>query len=339
MKKVLITGISGFIAQHCAAQLLIKGYVVKGSIRNKQKKEEIKKGFIKNKIPINKLEFCNLDLLSDEGWEQAMQDCDYVFHIASPYNIKVPNDENKIIKPAVEGTLRALKFAKKARIKRLILTSSIVAMMGKDSNTNKNLKPSHWTNLDWHEITPYIKSKTLSELAAWDFIKNQNEEYKLELSTIHPAAVYGPSLTENLNGESMSMIVKLIKGKIPLLPKTSIAISDVRDVALAHVLAIEKEKAKNKRFIVASNKAYSIKQLAEIIKKEGFKKVSLKTAPSMFIRFIAIFNKEAKGMIPFIDKTISTDNSQTKDVLDWEPIEVRKTIIDAAHSVKSVLKT
>ena len=124
MKKVLITGISGFIAQHCAAQLLIKGYVVKGSIRNKQKKEEIKKGFIKNKIPINKLEFCNLDLLSDEGWEQAMQECDYVFHIASPYNIKVPNDENKIIKPAVEGTLRALKFAKKARIKKITKTAT-----------------------------------------------------------------------------------------------------------------------------------------------------------------------------------------------------------------------
>lgn len=135
------------------------------------------------------------------------------------------------------------------------------------------------------------------------------------------------------------MIVKLIEGKIPLLPKASIAISDVRDVALAHILAIEKEKAKNKRLIVASSKAYSIKHLAEIIKNEGFKKVSLKIAPSILIRLIAIFNKEAKGMIPFIDKTIRTDNSQTKDILDWEPIEVRKTIIDAAYSVKSVLKT
>lgn len=341
MKKILITGVSGYIAQHCAAQLLSKGYAVKGSIRNEHKQKEITEGFLNHNISIEHLEFCKLDLLNDNGWEQAMNGCDYVFHIASPYAIKVPKKENEIITPAVEGTLRALKFAKKTGIKRLILTSSIVAMIGQDSKKNKILNPSSWTNLNWDEITPYIKSKTKAELMAWDFINNQKDEdeNKLELTTIHPGAVYGPTFSNNLSGESMNMIVKLIKGEMPLLPKVSIPVSDVRDVAEAHILAIEKEKANNKRLIVTTNETYTVIELAKLLKNEGFEKVSTKAAPSWLLRIIAFFDSEAKGMIPFIDKTISTDISLTKEILNWKPTKVKKTMIDTANSVKSALES
>lgn len=339
MKKILITGISGFIAQHCAAQLLSKGYAVRGSVRNKSKKNEIIDSFKKNNISIENLEFCTLDLLKDEGWQKAMETCDYVFHIASPYSLKVPKDENEFIKPAVEGTLRALKFAKEAKIKRLVLTSSIVAMIGEDSQKNKILNPTNWTDLNWREITPYIKSKTKSEMKAWEFIQNQNQDHILELTTIHPGAVYGPTISNNLNGESMSMMVKLITGKMPFLPKTAIAISDVRDVAKAHILAIEKENANNKRLIVTTDKAYSIIELAQLLKKEGFEKVGSIEAPNWLLYFLAYFDTEIKGMIPFVGKTISTDISLTKEILGLEPIDVKKTIIDTAYSTKKALES
>lgn len=339
MKKILITGISGFIAQHCAAQLLSKGYAVRGSVRNKSKKNEIIDSFKKNNISIENLEFCTLDLLKDEGWQKAMETCDYVFHIASPYSLKVPKDENEFIKPAVEGTLRALKFAKEAKIKRLVLTSSIVAMIGEDSQKNKVLNPTNWTDLNWREITPYIKSKTKSEMKAWEFIQNQNQDHILELTTIHPGAVYGPTISNNLNGESMSMMVKLITGKMPFLPKTAIAISDVRDVAKAHILAIEKENANNKRLIVTTDKAYSIIELAQLLKKEGFEKVGSIEAPNWLLYFLAYFDTEIKGMIPFVGKTISTDISLTKEILGLEPIDVKKTIIDTAYSTKKALES
>lgn len=339
MKKILVTGVSGFIAQHCASQLLSKGYAVKGSVRSKQKQNEIIEGFKNNNIPIDNLEFCKLDLLNDEGWQEAMQDCDYVFHIASPYAIKVPKDENEMVRPAVEGTLRALKFAQKAGIKRLILTSSIVAMIGEDSQKNKILNPNNWTDLNWNEITPYIKSKTKSEKEAWEFIKNQKEEHKIELTTIHPGAVYGPTISNNLSGESMSMMVKLIKGQMPFLPKTAIAVSDVRDVASAHILAIEKEEANNKRLIVTTDKAYSIVELAKIIKKEGFKKVSTIAAPNWLLHILAHFDTEIKGMIPFVGRNVSTDISLTKKVLGWKPIEISKTVLDTAYSAKKALES
>ena len=339
MKKVLVTGVSGFIAQHCAAQLLHKGYAVKGSVRSTNKQDEIISGFKNSNIPIENLEFCTLDLLSDDGWKEAMEECDYVFHIASPYFIKVPKNENDMLRPAIEGTIRALSFAQKAGIKRVVLTSSIVAMIGEDSQKNKTLNPNNWTDLDWNEITPYIKSKTKSEKEAWKFIANQKGQHKIELTTIHPGAVYGPTITNNLNGESMSMITKLIQGKIPFLPKTAIAVSDVRDIAATHILAIEKVEANNKRLIVTTDKAYSIIELAKILKKEGFKKVSTIAAPNWLLYFLANFDSEVKGVIPFVGKSISTDISLTKEVLNWEPIDVRKTILDTAYSAKKALES
>ena len=128
MKKVLVTGISGFVGQHCAAELLKKGYSVRGSVRNLSKTEEVVKGITKEIDPKGNLEFCELDLMKDAGWDKAMEGCDYILHIASPFVVKVPKDENELIKPAVEGTLRALKAAKNAGVKRVILTSSTAAM-------------------------------------------------------------------------------------------------------------------------------------------------------------------------------------------------------------------
>jgi len=146
MKKVLVTGVSGFVGQHCAAQLLKKGYAVKGSLRSLGKSEEVVAGMKKEVGHSNHLEFCALDLLSDDGWDRAMEGCDFVLHVASPFVVKEPKNEDELIRPALQGTLRALNAAKKAGVKRMVITSSTVAMFGGAKQSGK-IEPSSWANV------------------------------------------------------------------------------------------------------------------------------------------------------------------------------------------------
>ena len=337
-KKVLVTGISGYVGQHCAAELLKKGYSVRGSVRSLSKTDEVTKGIKKVIEPEGNLEFCELNLMQDEGWENAMEGCDYVLHVASPYITKVPKDENELIKPAVEGTQRALKAAKKAGVKRVVLTSSMVSMLG-DANGSVDINQESWTNVNSKYATPYLKSKTLAEKSAWEFIDNQQGDNKLELVVVNPGPIYGPTLSGNLSGESMSMYKNLITGKMPMLPQASINMSDVRDIANIHVQALENEKANGKRFIVSTEKAHSFQEMAQILKSNGYDKVSTKVAPNFFLKFMANFNKEMKGMLPFIGNTFNADVSDTIKTFDWQPISLETTVLDTAKSVEQVLES
>ncbi|MEI6489944.1 MAG: aldehyde reductase [Bacteroidota bacterium] len=336
MKKVLVTGISGFVGQHCAAELLKKGYAVRGSVRTLAKTDEVVNGIKKEIDPKGNLEFCELDLMKDAGWDKAMEGCDFVLHIASPFVVKVPKDENELIKPAVDGTLRALKAAKKAGIKRVVLTSSTVAMSGGKKGLIK-LNEDSWTDVNAKNVTAYFKSKTLAEKSAWDFIKNQTGDAKLELVVVNPGPIYGPTLTGNLATEAMDFFKKLITGKVPMLPKAYSVMSDVRDVAAIHVAALENEKANGKRFIVTTEKPHAIQEIAQILKSNGYNKVSTKLAPTFLLKFMAKFNDEAKGMLPFIGNTIEADVANTMKTFYWKPMPFEKTVIDTAKSVEKVI--
>ena len=251
--------------------------------------------------------------------------------------VKVPKDENELIKPAVDGTLRALKAAKKAGVKRVVLTSSTVAMHGGQTGLIK-LNQDSWTNLNAKNVTAYFKSKTLAEKSAWEFIKNQTGENKLELVVINPGPIYGPTLTGNLAPEAMDFFRKLITGQVPMLPRASSVMSDVRDVATIHLAALENEKANGKRFIVTTEKPQAIQQIGEILKSNGYDKVSTKLAPTFLLKFIANFNDEMKGMLPFVGNTIEADVSDTMKTFNWKPIPFEKTVLDTAKSVETSLK-
>jgi dihydroflavonol-4-reductase len=336
MKKVLVTGISGFVGQHCAAELLKNGYAVRGSVRSLTKTAEVENG-IKNEIdPKGNLTFCELDLMKDEGWDIAMEGCDYVLHVASPFVVKAPKDENELIKPAVDGTLRALKAAKIAGVKRVVLTSSTASMQGGRYGI-VHLNQDSWTDINEKSITAYFKSKTLAEKAAWDFIKNQTGNEKLELVVINPGPIYGPTLTGNLQSESMDFFKKLISGKVPMLPKADSVMSDVRDIAYIHVKALENEKANGHRFIVTTEASHNFQEIAQILKSNGYSKVSTLLAPTFLLKFMANFDDEAKGMLPFIGNTIEADISATKNTFNWEPISFKKTVLDTASSVQKYL--
>jgi len=299
--------------------------------------DEVKAGIKKAIDPKGNLEYCELDLMKDAGWEAAMEGCDYVLHVASPFVTIEPKDENELIRPAVEGTQRALKAAKDAGIKRVVLTSSMVAMMG-DANGTINVNQDSWTNVNAKGVSAYLKSKTRAEKSAWDFIAKQKGDQKMELVVVNPGPVYGPTLSGNLSGESMTTFKNLITGKMPMLPKAAINMSDVRDIARIHVQALENKEANGKRFIVSTEKAHSFQDMAQILKSNGYDKVSTKLAPSILLKFMANFNREMKGMLPFIGNTFNGDVSETMRIFNWKPIALEKTVLDTAESVKQAMK-
>ncbi|MCG8332562.1 MAG: aldehyde reductase [Chitinophagales bacterium] len=332
MKKVLLTGVSGYIGLHCAVELLKQGYAVKGSIRNLSKAQKLTNLIEKHVSPNGNLEFCELDLLKDDGWEAAVADCDFVMHVASPFFSKVPKDENELIKPAVEGTLRALKAAHKAGIKRVVLTSSMVAMLG-DVMGDDNITQSSWTNTNAKHATAYLKSKTLAEKSAWEFVKGK----EMELVTIHPGPVYGPTLSNNLSGESMTLFKRILTGELKQMINASINMSDVRDVAKIHVLALENGQANGQRFIVATETAHSYPGITKLLKSEGYEKVGTGVAPNFMIRLLANFNSEMKGMLPYVGKKYEGDVSKTKAIFNWKPTSFEKMVLDTAKSVSGFL--
>lgn len=332
MKKVLLTGISGYIGLHCAVELLKEGYAVKGSIRSLSKAQKLTETIEKYVNSNGNLEFCELDLLKDNGWDEAVADCDFVMHVASPFFSKVPKDENELIKPAVEGTLRALRAAQKAGIKRIVLTSSMVAMLG-DLTGDKSINQQSWTNTNAKNATAYLQSKTLAEKSAWDFVKDKN----LELVTIHPGPVYGPTLSNNLSGESMTLFKRLITGELKQMINASINMSDVRDVAKIHVQALETVEARNQRFIVASETAHSFQEITKLLNSNGYEKVGTGVAPNFMVKLLSYFNSEMKGMLPYLGKEYRGDVSITKSVFNWNPISFEKMVLDTAKSVKEFL--
>ena len=336
MNKVLVTGISGYIGNHCAVELLKNGYSVRGSLRDLSKSDETIKAIKKEINPKKKLEFCELDLLKDDGWDKAMEGCQYVLHVASPFVNLEPKDENIYIKPALEGTNRALESAKKAGVKRIVVTSSLVSMMG-NADKSINIDYNSWTNVEAKNVTAYMKSKTLAEKSAWTFIQKQKNDPKMELVVINPGPVFGPTLSGNLEGASMSMFKQMIQGKMPMVPKAAINMSDVRDVAKIHVLALENKNANGKRFIVTTEKPYKFQELTQILKSNGYDKVGTMQAPNFLLKFLSNFDREAKSMIPFIGKTYNADVTSTSDTFNWKPIDINKTVLDTAKSVQDVI--
>ena len=333
MEKVLVTGASGFIAEHCIIELLKNGYSVKGSLRTMNREQEVRDA-VKTETDDAKLEFCKLDLLDDDGWEEAMRDCDYLMHVASPFVIEDPKDENELIKPAKEGTLRALNAAKKAGIKRVVLTSSVAAvnshmMSGTSDHTT-------WTDINSKYVTPYQKSKTIAEKAAWDFYNNQDNSNKMELAVINPGGVMGPQLGNDLGGASTQIVSQLISGKFPMIPALSFPFIDVRDVAILHLKAMTTPDADGKRFIAAHSKPTWMYEVAEVLSAAGYEKIKLKKAPSFMLKLIGLFDNKTKSLVPMLDKYVPCDNSQTVKVLNWEPMPWEQAFIEHAKSIEAI---
>ena len=333
-KTVFVTGISGFIGLYCVKELLNKGYKVKGTVRNSSKQNEVINTFKKNKINIKNLKFKILDLTSDNGWDNAIEGCDFVMHVASPFRIAIPKNEDEMILPAVEGTRRVLEASQKGGVKRIVLTSSIVSMMS--SIRRGQFGPKDWTDINYPNLSTYIKSKTLAERSAWDFIYKNKKQSKMDLVVIAPGGVFGPPLGDNITCESLNILSKVLNGKIPMVPDAAFPMVDVRDVAKLHVQALTNSKVSGKRFIASGTNPVSFADVAQFLINQGYKGPSTKIAPNWFFKFLSMFDREAKGMLALLGINMTADNSDTIKTFTWTPIPFEKTVIETANSIKMI---
>jgi nucleoside-diphosphate-sugar epimerase len=249
--KVLVTGASGFIAKHCIAELLRQDYAVQATLRDLGRADEARKGIAAAGADPGGVTFVSADLLSDEGWETAMEGCTYVQHVASPFPLKQPRNPDDVIRPAREGAVRVLGAAKRAGVKRVVLTSSIVAITlpWPEAPLGHVFTETDWSNPERPDVTTYVVSKTLAERAAWDFVKREKDAP--ELTVVNPAFVLGPAPDADLS-TSHEVLRLMGIGAYPAAPRIGFPISDVRDVAATHTLAMVHPKAPGERFLSAN---------------------------------------------------------------------------------------
>jgi dihydroflavonol-4-reductase len=326
-KTVLLTGATGYIGKHIALELLNQGYTVRASVRDLKRGKEVRAAvspYLSPGIDLEKqLSFVELDLEQDGGWSQALIGVDILMHTASPFPIASPKDEADLIRPAVDGTLRALRAAHEAGVKRVILTSSIAAIYGFNlPSDNDEFNESMWTDVNQPiGRVAYTKSKTLAEKAAWDFIKSEAKE--IEFTAINPVLVIGAPLDENF-GSSISVIERVLAGKDPMLPDLRFGIVDVKDVAKMHVSAINSDKTIGER-IIACSQTLSFVDIAKIL-KATYPKSKVKTgkAPTALIKVLAKFDKDIQAVLPLLGKPMNISNSKAKSLLgiNFIPAEV-----------------
>ena len=335
-QTVLLTGVSGYIGLHIAQQLLNAGFCVRGSVRSKNKEKEVRETLAAADVDISQFSIVELNLTHDDGWDEAVKGCDYVMHVASPFVIANPKSEDDMIIPAVEGTLRALRSAKKAGVERVVLTSSILAMMG--SMKTGIFGPKDWTDINAANISTYAKSKTLAEKAAWDFIESQEGADKMEMVSMHPGGVFGPPLGNVITGQSMDMLDQMLRGKMPLLPSFVFPLVDVRDVATLHVQAMITPDVVGKRIVASPSKGSSFVEVAQILKENGYKGPSTRVAPDFLLRFMSLFDREAQGMLGLLGMDLHADNAQTRTLFNWTPIPLKDSVLDSAAAVKAITR-
>jgi nucleoside-diphosphate-sugar epimerase len=271
--------------------------------------------------------------MRDEGWDDAVRGCSYVLHVASPVYDKNMKDENSFIQPAKQGLLRALKPAIKYKIKRFVLTSSIAAIT--QGHEDLEIDEKSWSLID-KDTLPYIKSKTYAEKAMWNYMDEIDEREKIEVCTINPSFVFGPSLTYDM-GASNLLIRGLLVGKLPALAKIQFNVVNVVDVARAHILALKSDNAAGQRFIV-SEKALWLSDIAKILKNNGFTKVPSIVVPNFLLGFLSFFLRDIALFKDRLGKSQITKSDNAKKLLDWKPGLVEEAIIDTAKKYKETRK-
>lgn len=329
MKKVFVSGGSGYIALHCIAALIKKGFLVRTSIRSLERKKEIIDSLLSVVDCNGKLEFCELDLLKDDGWDDAIKDCEYVLHTASPVSLLLSNNPDDLIKPAVEGLERCLKSAVKNRVKRFVMTSSFSAV-GAGSKI-KELDDNNWTDLNNPNISPYDISKTKAEMFLWDYIDKIEDSKKIEVCSINPVIVVGPSLSNDI-GVSNTVVKKLLDGSTPMTPKFGINLVDVKDVADMHIEAMLNKSASGKRFLLSSETMW-FSEVSKILRDNDFKKAPKYTAPNFLIRVLALFDKELKIVLFYLGFKNILKTNNAINILNWKPRKVKKSIIETAKQL------
>jgi nucleoside-diphosphate-sugar epimerase len=333
MSTVLVTGGSGFIGSHCILQLLAGGHQVRTTVRSLKREGEVR-ALLKEggAEPGERLSFTVADLEHDLGWREAVAGCDYVLHVASPLPPNLPRHEDELIVPAREGTLRVLGASRDAGVKRVVVTSSYAAIGYGHKPQAGPFNETNWTDLNGDDVSPYAKSKTLAEHAAWDFIASVGG---LELSVVNPVGVFGPVLGPDYS-TSILLVQRLMDGALPGVPRLYFGVVDVRDVADLHIRAMTHPAAKGERFLATGGDFLSMLEIAKILKGRmgaSAKRVPTRQVPDWLVRISAIRDQAVKLILPELGKIKNATNEKAKRVLGWTPRPTEEAIVATAESL------
>jgi dihydroflavonol-4-reductase len=333
MSKVLVTGGSGFIGSHTILQLLAAGHEVRTTVRNLKREADVRAMLNAGGAgPGDRLSFAAADLENDAGWPEAVAGCEYVLHVASPLPPGIPKHEDKLIAPAREGTLRVLRAARDAGVRRVVLTSSFAAIGYGQKPQSAPFNETNWT-IPGDGLTAYVKSKAIAERAAWDFIAGEGGD--LELSTVNPVVVFGPVLGPDYSA-SILIVQRLMDGAVPGCPRIYIGVVDVRDVADLHLRAMTHPAAKGERFLAVAGDFMSILDIARVLKDRmgaAAKRVPTRELPNWMVRIAALLDPAVKQSLPELGKVKNGTNEKARRVLGWAPRSSEEAIVATAESL------
>jgi dihydroflavonol-4-reductase len=332
MKKICITGVSGFLGIHMALEGLNKGYQIVGTVRSEEKALETRNTLSQflSEEKLNNLSFAFTNLLKPDGWEDALKNCDAVIHVASPFIVEIPKHEDELILPARNGVKHVVEAALKNNINRIIQTSSSVAIVYGHDKNKTDFNETDWTQLDSKMASAYTKSKTMAEKDLWLFAKNNPQ---LKITTINPGFVLGPILGKD-PGTSAAIILKMMKGEYPGVPKLGFPTIDVRDVVDLHYLALENEKAVGERYAAVSESVW-FKDLANYVleaRPEFRNKVKPFEMPNWFVKIYSLFEKTTRMIIPELGFKANISNEKAKSELGFNPRPVKEAVKATADS-------
>jgi nucleoside-diphosphate-sugar epimerase len=333
---ILVTGASGFIALHLVLRLLSEGLKVRGTLRTPAREAGLRDALRTAGANVEHLEFVAADLDRDEGWTAAFADVRYAFHVASPIPSKLLRDQRALLGPAVDGTLRVLKAAHAQGTRRVVMTSSISAMFsGHTRDGARSYNEEDWSNTG-PKTPAYDLSKTLAERAAWDYVAGLPADRPLELVAINPGFVFGPPLESDV-GTTNLVIKRLIEREIPGIPRLGCAPVDVRDIADAHYRGMFIDAAVGQRFCCANPHMW-YSDVAALLAQDGYD-VPKKLIPNWLFRLVALFDEQARAILPELGLRWDLDASKVKRVLGWEPRPVEQTILETAAKIAAMRQT
>jgi nucleoside-diphosphate-sugar epimerase len=334
MSTVLVTGGTGFVGSHCILQLLAAGHQVRTTVRSLKREGDVRAMLkVGGAEPGDRVSFVAADLEQDAGWPEAVAGCEYVLHVASPFPPNVPRDENELIVPAREGALRVLRASRDAGVKRVVLTSSFAAIGYGHKPQTAPFDETNWTDPSGDDVRPYVKSKTLAERAAWDFIANEGGE--LELSVINPVGVFGPVLGPDYS-TSILLVQRLMDGAMPGSPRLYFGIVDVRDVADLHIRAMTHPAAKGERFLAVAGDFMAMRDVAAVLKRRmgtSARKVPTLQLPNWLVRIAALRDPAVQQIVPELGKKKNATNEKARRLLGWAPRSREDAIVASAESL------